>query len=86
MGADLKFINEMVGLGACNSTSSCARCKCMTNGKESEIRDHTKKWSMTDVEHGARTNEEIEKMNELPKSKNDFCCLHSPVLSLGNSI
>ncbi len=69
LGADMKFINEVKGIGACNSTYSCAWCKCPS----SERHDSTKKWSMVDPVKGARTISEIQRMSKLKKGKNASC-------------
>lgn len=65
----MKFINEVMGIGACNSTYSCAWCKCPS----SERHDSTKKWSMVDPVKGARTISEIQRMSKLKKGKNASC-------------
>ena len=75
LGADMKFINEMMGLGACSSTHSCAWCKCPSD--ERHIND--KKLSMINQELGARTIEEIERLCKGPKKRN-MSCLRTPVL------
>ncbi len=76
LAGDMKFLNEMCGLGACNSSFSCVWCKCPS----SERYDHTQKWSMTNANSGARTNGEISTLSKGPKSKNKSC-LRSPILS-----
>lgn len=75
LGADLKFLNEMMGLGACSSTYSCLWCKCPSN----ERYNCSKKWSMIDLDFGARTVEEIVQYSQGPKKKN-MGCLASPIL------
>ena len=75
LGADMKFLNEMMGLGACSSKYSCVWCKCPSN----ERYIHTKKWSMLDAELGARTVEEITRLSKLSKNKN-MSCIAPPIL------
>ena len=75
LGADMKFLNEMMGLGACSSKYSCVWCKCPSN----ERYIHTRKWSMLDVELGARTVEEITSLSTLSKNKN-MSCVAPPIL------
>ena len=77
--ADLKFINEMMGLGSCASTYACAWCKC----PESQFWDMSISWSMTDVTLGARTIQEIDsESKKTGKRKDHFACLRSPMLCI----
>ena len=64
LGADLKFLALCTGLSAANSKYAYIWCKC-----PSEDRHITKKWSINDVEKGARTIDEIQKLLALPKHK-----------------
>ena len=77
--ADLKFINEMLGLGSCSSEYSCAWCKCPA----SKYWDMSIDWSLTDLSKGARTIPEIERESKLPgKRKDHFACLRPPMFSI----
>ena len=75
LGADMKFVNEIMGLQACNSTFSCAWCKCPST----ERHGHKKVWSMMDTNLGARTAEEITMMST-KKGKGNFNCAAPPLL------
>ncbi|XP_038047425.1 uncharacterized protein LOC119721418 [Patiria miniata] len=76
MCADLKFLNEMYGLGACSSIHSCVFCKCPSDC----FYDMSKEWSMLDTIKGARTVHEINEMAQWSGSrKKKFNCLRSPI-------
>jgi hypothetical protein len=75
LGAGLKFLNEMMGLGACSSKYSCVWCKCPS----SERYIYTQKWSMLDGELGARSVDEITRLSTLSKTKN-MSCIAPPIL------
>ena len=78
VGGDLKFLNQVTGIGGFASTFSCLWCKC----SKVERSDVTKKWSMTDTSQGARTVEEITRCAKMPKnSKNKFNCNAKPIFS-----
>ena len=55
LGGDLKFLNQVTGIGGFASTYSCLWCKCPRNDRS----DTSMHWSMTDTSKGARTVEEI---------------------------
>ena len=76
IGGDLKFLNQVTGIGGFASTYSCLWCKCAKNDRS----DTTKTWSMTDASKGARTIEEIADFAKKPKSsKTKYNCTRSPI-------
>ena len=67
--ADLKFMNEMMGLGACLSKFCCVWCKCPSD----------KFWDV-DKKYGERSMEEISELSKLPgKRIKHFGCTHPPM-------
>jgi len=62
---DLKFLALCTGLSAANLKYACIWCKCPSEDRH----DITKKWSINDVEKGARTIDEIQKLSALPNHK-----------------
>ena len=77
--ADLKFINETLGLGSCSSEFSCAWCK----GPANQFWDMSIEWSFTDPLKGARTIQEIERESRLPgRRKDHFACIRPPMFSI----
>ena len=73
LGGDLKFINQIMGIGGFSSTYSCAWCKCLIG----ERFDMNKSWSMSDTAKGARTIDEICRL--AGKSRNHFNCICQPL-------
>ena len=71
IGGDLKFLNQVTGIGGFASTFSCLWCRCPKVDRS----DVAKKWFMTDTSKGARTIEEISKCAKLSNnSKTKFNC------------
>ena len=76
LGGDLKFLNQVTGIGGFAGLFSCLWCKCPKLDRS----DMTKEWSMTDVSKGARTVDEITACSKKPKSnKTRFNCNASPI-------
>ena len=76
LGGDLKFLNQVTGIGGFASIFSCLWCKC----PKTDRADMSKVWSMTDRSKGARTVEEIIDCSQKPKSsKTRFNCNSSPI-------
>ncbi len=73
IGGDLKFLNQVTGIGGFASTYSCVWCKCPKDLRY----DMTKTWSMSDVKKGARTIEEICSLSG--KKRNNFNCTSKPL-------
>ena len=71
LSADLKFLALCTGIGAATSKYACIWCKCPSEDRH----DIKQKWSINDVEEGARTIAEIQKLSTLPikryKSKHE---------------
>ena len=71
IGGDLKFLNQVTGIGGFASTFSCLWCRCPKVDRS----DVAKKWFMTDTSKGARTIEEITKCAKMSNnSKTKFNC------------
>ncbi len=62
LGGDLKFLNQVTGIGAFSCIFSCLWCKC----PKTDRADMSKVWSMTDRSKGARTVEEIIECSKKP--------------------
>ena len=78
VGGDLKFLNQVTGIGGFASTYSCLWCKCTKQDRS----DVTKKWSMTDTTQGARTVEQITECAKMhKKSTTKFNCDAEPIFS-----
>lgn len=76
LGGDLKFLAIVCGIDAANSDHACLWCKC-SKGMRSDME---KQWSLTNLEKGARTIEEIGKRSKLGKRNKDrFNCSHEPL-------
>lgn len=76
LGGDLKFLNQVTGIGGFASIFSCLWCKC----PKSDRSDVTKEWSMRDVTMGARTVEEIAECAKKAKNcKTKFNCNSTPI-------
>ncbi|XP_033095868.1 uncharacterized protein LOC117100328 [Anneissia japonica] len=73
LGGDLKFLNQITGIGGFSSTYSCLWCKCPKDLRY----DMTKELSMSDITKGARTLEEIRMY--AGKKKNNFNCTSQPL-------
>lgn len=75
--ADLKFLALCSGIEAANSRFACIWCKC-----PSESRYNTsQKWSVTNIEEGARTIDEIQELPKLSKNKDTekYGCIRQPL-------
>ena len=78
LGGDLKFLNQVTGIGGFASTFSCLWCKCPKLDRS----DVSKEWSMIDVNKGARTVNEITEYAKKPKnSKTKYNCNSAPIFS-----
>jgi hypothetical protein len=54
LGGDWKFLAMATGIDSATSTFACIWCKCPKDQRANT----TRKWSITDTDHGARTIEE----------------------------
>lgn len=76
LGGDLKFLNQVVGIGGFASKFTCLWCRC---SKEDRF-DMQKTWSMTNPDLGARTIEEITTCGKMKKSDPlKFNCTELPI-------
>ena len=73
LGGDLKFLNQIMGIGGFASTFSCVWCKC----PKGERFDMSKTWSMNDATKGARKISEI--CSLAGKKKDNFNCVCQPL-------
>ena len=71
LGGDLKFLNQVTGMGGFASMYSFLWCKCP---KDSRF-DVKQKWSMVDKDQGAHTLDEISKCAK----KKTFGCVAQPL-------
>ena len=62
-GADWKFLALCTGIEAANARYSCIWCKCPSEDRY----DIRKTWSFKNIEEGARTIEEIQRLSALSK-------------------
>ena len=74
LSGDWKFLAVITGLNAANADYSCIWCKC----KSAERWNMEKEWSITEIENGARTIDEIDSLRSKP-SKLNFGCLQKPI-------
>ena len=75
LGGDWKFLACICGLGAAHATFPCIWCKC-------PLYDHydgTKTWSLRDINQGARTIQEIQKLTTANCGKVRFNEKHAPL-------
>ena len=72
--ADWKFLALCVGIDAANATFACIWCKC----PKCDRHDLSKTWSLTNLDEGARSIEEIQ--NCAKKGKNQM----KNIIALGN--
>lgn len=70
---DMKFLNMVMGLSSNQSLYSCVWCVCTSTQRA----DTSKKWSMRDTEHGARTLENNKAWAKL--KKNNYSCIFPPM-------
>ena len=76
IGGDLKFLNQVTGIGGFASIHSCLWCKYSKQHRS----DVSLEWSMTDVTKGARTVDEITENSGKPKSsKSRYNCNTPPI-------
>ena len=76
IGGDLKFLNQVTGIGGFASIHSCLWCKCSKQDRS----DVSLEWSMTDVTKGARMVDEITENSGKPKSsKSRYNCNTPPI-------
>ena len=73
LGGDWKFLAMICGLDSATSRYSCIWCKC----PKEQRWDMSKNWSISNIDNGART---INEITELPKSnKYKFNCSSKPL-------
>ena len=76
LGGDWKFLATVNGLEHANANFACIWCKCA----KTQRFDMHLKWSISDVQKGARTIEEISQKAKLPKSSPDkYGCCREPI-------
>ena len=76
LGGDWKFLATICGLDSATSRYSCIWCKC----PKEQRWDMGKNWSISNIDNGARTINEITEKSELPKSnKYKFNCSSKPL-------
>lgn len=73
--SDMKFLAIVYGIEAATAIYSCVWCKCPSSDRY----DMTKKWSFSNKEKGARTNDDIVACH-LKKSRHEkYGCIHPPM-------
>lgn len=73
LAGDMKFLNVVVGIGACSSKYACLWCTCSAT----ERGNVSKVWSMFETDKGARTVADIEKLSR--QKKDNFSCQACPI-------
>ena len=73
LAGDMKFLNTIMGIGACSSKFSCLWCFCSAVDRG----DTRKTWSMTDENKGARTTMKIKQLSK--QKRLNYSCVGSPV-------
>ena len=75
-GADWKFLALCTGIEAANARYSCIWCKCPSEDRY----DIRKTWSFKNIEEGARTIEEIQRLSKRGSEK--FGCARQPLFPM----